>query len=341
MIAALRGLSRQTALIIFATLFVLFTTLLGSTFTGPTNLGNVSRQVAIDAPHVMGQVIVLIAGGIDISVGSVMAMSAALSIGLQGYGAGVAILVALAFGAAVGAVNGLLVTKGKIVPFVATLGTMSVVRGMVLTYTEQRSMPSTVEGFGFWGGGSIGPVPMPLVISLTIMVVLWWYLKNTATGRGLYAVGGNEETAYLAGVPVNRVKFLAFVMSGTLAGVSGVLLASRLESANAQTGIDTPLLSIAAAIIGGASLLGGRGGIVSAFLGIASLGTLSSGMNLLGVSTYFQIATKALVLIGVVVVDALIVNAKRAAAALPSEAEPDEPDEPDPDEPVPAQQASG
>jgi ribose/xylose/arabinose/galactoside ABC-type transport system permease subunit len=334
-IATLRGLTRQTALIIFAALFLLFTALLGSTFTGPTNLGNMSRQVAIDAPHVMGQVIVLIAGGIDISVGSVMAMSAALAIGLQGYGVGVAVMAALLFGATVGAVNGLLVTKGKIVPFVATLGTMSVVRGMVLTYTKQQSMPSSVESFGFWGGGSIGTIPMPLIISVTIMVVLWWFLRNTAGGRGLYAVGGNKETAYLAGVPVAKVQFTAFVLSGTLAAVSGVLLASRLESANAQTGIDTPLLSIAAAIIGGASLLGGRGGIVSAFLGIASLGTLSSGMNLLGVSTYVQIATKALVLIGVVVVDALIVNAKRAAATLPTEAEPDEPDQPEPDEPVP------
>lgn len=324
MIAVARGLGRQTAVIVFAGIFLLLTILQGSMFTSAINLSNISRQVAIDAPHVMGQVIVLISGGIDISVGSVMAMSSALTIGLQGYGAVWAVAAALAFGAAVGAVNGLLVTKGKIVPFIATLGTMGVVRGMVLAYTEQRSIPGTIENFGFWGGGSLGMVPVPLVISLAIMIALWWFLRYTVTGRGFYAVGGDKETAYLAGVSVARFQFTAFVLSGTLAAVSGVLLASRLDSANAQIGVDTPLLSIAAAIIGGASMLGGRGGVIGGFLGIASLGMLSTGMNLMGVNTYYQIATKATVLIVVVVVDALIVNSKLSAARLPLESGIDE-----------------
>jgi ribose/xylose/arabinose/galactoside ABC-type transport system permease subunit len=196
---------------------------------------------------------------------------------------------------------------------------------MVLMYTQQKSIPGTIEDFGFWGGGSIGMIPIPLVISVSIMLTLWWLLRYTVTGRGLYAVGGNKETAYLAGVPVARIQFTAFVLSGTLAAVSGVLLASRLQSANAQTGIDTPLLSITAAIIGGASLLGGRGGIIGGFLGIASLGTLSTGMNLMGIDTYYQIATKAAVLIIVVAIDAIIINSKRTKASLPLETDPEEP----------------
>ena len=286
-------------------IFVTFALSAGEYFLTLQNLENVARQVSLDAPLVFGQAIVLIAGGIDISVGATMAMAAALAIGLQEYGTLTAVLAALLFGAAAGAFNGLLVVRGNIVPFVATLGTMSVVRGLLLTYTRQQPISGSDDAFVVWGGGSIGVVPVPLILALVILAALVVFLGRTRTGRNIYAIGGNREAAYLAGIPVARYTFLAFVMSGTLSAVSGVLLASRLNSATVQLGNDTALLSISAALIGGASLLGGRGTIVGAFLGVLALGMLTNGMNLLGVNTYYQIAVKATILVAVVAIDAL------------------------------------
>jgi ribose transport system permease protein len=295
----------QTAGVIAGAIFVIFALTAGEYFLTLENLENVARQVSLDAPLVFGQAIVLIAGGIDISVGATMAMAAALTIGLQEYGTLPAVIAALVFGAAVGAFNGLLVTRGGIVPFVATLGTMSVLRGLLLTYTGQQALSGTDDAFVFWGGGSIGIVPVPFILSMVILAGLAIFLGSTRAGRNIYATGGNREAAYIAGIAVKRYEFLAFILSGTLAAISGVLLASRLNSATTQLGVDTPLLSISAALIGGASLLGGRGTIVGAFLGVLALGMLTNGMNLLGVNTYYQIAVKAMILIAVVALDAL------------------------------------
>ena len=307
----------QTAALIAAVIFVTFAVSANEYFLTLGNLENITRQISLDAPLVFGQAIVLIAGGIDISVGSTMAMAAALAVGLQSYGTFTAVALALAFGAAVGAFNGFLVTKGGIVPFVATLGTMSVIRGLLLTYTKQQPISGIDDAFTWWGGGSVGVVPVPLIITVILLVALAVFLGRTRLGRNLYAIGGNREAAYLAGIAVGRGQVLAYVLSGTLAAVSGVLLASRLNSATVQLGNDSALLSISAALIGGASLLGGRGRIVGAFLGVLALGMLTNGMNLLGVDTYYQIAVRAMILIAVVAIDAFsrTVARRRLAAA--------------------------
>ena len=299
-------LRQQTALVIALALFCTFAVVVPATFLTPDNLANVARQVSLDAPLVIGQMLVLIAGGIDISVGSTMAAATAIAIGLQPYGTGTAVVAALLFGACVGAFNGLLVTRGRIVPFVATLGTMSVVRGGLLTYTGQQPLSGVDDAFHVWGGGSLGIVPVPLALAIVIVVVLSVVLDRTRLGRDLYAVGGNRESAFAAGIPVARTLFAAFVMSGTLAAFSGVLVASRLNAATVQLGHDTALLSISAALIGGGSLLGGRGSVMGAFIGVLALGMLTNGMNLIGVHTHWQIAAKALILIGVVVFDSLM-----------------------------------
>ncbi|MFO1061679.1 MAG: ABC transporter permease [Dongiaceae bacterium] len=316
--ALARLLGQQTALLVAAGIFAIFALTAGDLFLGAENLGNLARQISLDAPIAFGQAIVLIAGGIDISVGSTMAMAAALTMGLQPLGTGLAVLAALGFGALVGTVNGLLVTRGRIVPFVATLGTMSLVRGILLTYTQQQPMAGSDDAFTWWGAGSVGPLPVPLLIALALGAALWLYLRRTQPGRNLYAVGGNREAAYLAGISVERYQLQAFILCGTLAALAGVLLAARLNAATVQLGADTPLLSIAAALIGGASLFGGRGSIVGAFLGVLALGMLTNGMNLLGVHTYHQIAVRAAILIAVVVVDAVVgrLLRRRRAAGL-------------------------
>jgi ribose transport system permease protein len=308
LVATLRKFLKKTPLFLFILTITFFTLMLGSSFFNLLTFTNISRQISIDAPIVIGQAIVLISGGIDISVGSVMAMSAAIVIGTQSLGLVVSIVLALFFGIFVGCINGLLVTKGKIVPFIATLGTMSVVRGLVLVYTDQKAIVGTLPSFEFISGGTIGFIPIPFIISLTILFIFHSLLTKMRIGRNFFAVGGDLDNAFLAGVPIFRSRFMPYVISSTLASISGILLASRLNSANPQIGLDTALASIAAAIIGGASLLGGRGSVFGAFLGVATLGVLSTGMNLLGITTHLQIGIKALLFISVVVIDAVIVK---------------------------------
>jgi ribose transport system permease protein len=311
----LHRLNRQTALLAALAITAFFALQVPELFLTPGNLANVARQISLDAPLVLGQALVLIAGGIDISLGSTMAMAGALAAGLQDYGTPLAVAAALAFGLGVGALNGLLVTRFGIVPFVATLGTMSLVRGLLLTYTQQQSIPITNETLA-WLGSDLGPLPLPLLSSLALLALLSLMLSRTRTGRDLYATGGNREAAYLAGVAVDRSLFLAFLASGLLAALAGVLLAARLNAATVQLGMDTPLLTISAAMIGGASLLGGRGTMLGAFLGLVALGVLNNGMNLLGVHTHYQIAIRALILVSVVALDALGARlARRRAAA--------------------------
>jgi ribose transport system permease protein len=309
--------SGHVALLIATAIFAALALTSGQTFLTPGNLENVTRQVSLDAPVVFGETVVLIAGGIDLSVGATMAMAAILAIGFQNWGATVATLVALGFGFAVGALNGLLVTRARIIPFIATLGTMSIARGVMLTYTHQQPLSGIIDSFAIWGAGGLGLVPLPLIIALGLTLMLSLALKYTRLGRNLYAIGGDREAAYLAGVSVNRHLFIAFLASGVLSALGGVLLASRLNSASVQLGNDTPLLALTAALIGGASLLGGRGTVGGAFLGVLALGMLANGLNLLGVETYHQIAIRAAILIMVVGVDALAGSlAKRRIAGV-------------------------
>lgn len=299
---------KQTPGVLFFGVFIFFSILLKDTFLSIYTLTNIARQVSIDVPIVMGQAIVLIAGGIDISVGSVMAMSAVIVISTQQYGMIPSIVFALLFGVCIGLINGFLVTKAKIVPFIATLGSMSIVRGLVLVTTDQRSIMGTIPRFEILGNGNFWIIPGPFIIAMVLLFILHQFLKKTKKGRNLYALGGDPENAFLSGIPMLSTKFTPYIICSLLASVSGILLASRINSANPQLGMDTALASIAAAIIGGASLLGGRGSVIGAVLGISVLGILSTGMNLLGVVTYAQIAVKSALFVIVVVIDAVIVS---------------------------------
>lgn len=296
---------KQNILIILIVLFLFFSLTVGDLFLNAQNLHNIIRQTSLDIPLALALTVVLIAGGIDISIGSVLSMAAAITMKMQPQGTYFAVCTALLFGGLIGAVNGLLVTKGKIVPFIATLGTMTLVRGMMLTYTMQESVSGKDEFFTFWGDGSIGFIPTPFVIVIFISIVLFIVLKYTQFGRNLYAIGGNPEAAFLSGIRVSRYKFLAFVISGFLSAVAGVLLASRLNSSTPHIGLDSANWAIAAAIMGGASMAGGRGSVWGSILGVFSIGILVNGMNLMGVYTYYQIGIRALILLIVVVIDAI------------------------------------
>jgi len=304
-------LTRQTIVIVLVGLTVLFSVLNFQRFLSGENIHNVARQVSFDTIVALGQLVVLIAGGIDLSVGSVMAMSAALTMGLQGYGVGTAVAAALLMGIVVGVFNGLVVTRGKVVPFIATLGSMTAVYGMMLTYTRQQPIPGQVEWFTVFGSGSVGPVPIPAIIMLVLLVVFHVLLTYTRFGRNMYAVGGNQEAARLAGIQARRYLFWAFVMSSFCSALSGVLLASRLNSSTIHLGQQTALFVIAACIMGGASILGGRGSTLGAFLGVLALTILANGMNLLSIFTYYQMAIRAIILIAIVAIDAFYATTVR------------------------------
>lgn len=297
-------LSKQTIVIILIGLFIVFSVLSPNHFLSVRNIQNVSRQISFDAIIAFGQVLVLIAGGIDLSVGSVLAMSAALTMGLQPHGVGFAIAVALLMGVGVGMVNGFLVVKAKIIPFIVTLGTMTTVYGAMLTYTQQEPIPGQVSWFPNIGNGDIGPIPIPILIVLAMLVIFHLLLTYTRFGRDIYAVGGNLEAARLTGIHIDRARFWSYVISGFCAALAGVLLASRLNSSTIHIGLQTPLAVITACIMGGASMLGGRGSAVGAFLGILALGILANGMDLLSIFTYQQLAIRAIILILVVAIDA-------------------------------------
>ncbi|BCL76056.1 ribose ABC transporter permease [Jeongeupia sp. HS-3] len=271
------------------------------------NLLNVLRQVSINALIAFGMTFVILLAGIDLSVGSILALSAAFMAGLMGSGMDpvVATSIGLISGALMGLVNGLIVTKGKVAPFIATLGTMTLYRGLTMVYTNGSPMTGFNSDFIYMlGSGYVfGIVPVPVVITLLVFGALWFVLKKTVFGRHVYAVGGNPEASKLSGVKVDRVQLWVYSMSGLMAALAGVILTSRLNSAQPTAGAGYELDAIAAVVIGGTSLAGGRGWIIGTLIGAVLLGVLNNGLNLLGVSSFYQQVIKGIIILLAVLID--------------------------------------
>jgi len=265
--------------------------LLSPRFLTYNNLMNILEQSSILGIAAIGVTFTIIAGGIDLSVGSVIALCGALSAGFivrSGIPAGPAILLAIAAGGGIGAVNGGLIIRGRVQPFVTTLAMMAIARGLTLIYTQGRPISGMGDAYVFIGSGDIGFLPVPALIFVGVVVLTFWILTRTAFGIQVYAVGGNEETARLAGIKVNRVKMATYVISGMCAALAGVILAARLWSAQPQAASGLELRAIAATVLGGTSLMGGAGGTPGTFAGALLMGVLSNGLNLIGVSSYLQ-----------------------------------------------------
>jgi ribose transport system permease protein len=286
-------LTRVKELNILIALIVLCTLLafLSPVFFTPENLLGVARAFSLTAIAAIGQTMVIITGGIDLSAGSIIGLSS-LSAGLllvNGWPSMAAILGGIAVGTAFGVCNGLLITRAGLPPFIATLGTLSIGRGLI--YVITRGYPVTAprdELLLQIGQGYVGRVPMPVIIMVGVTIIATLFLGKTTLGRYIYAVGGNEEAARLAGINVNRVKMFVYTASGFLASVSGIILLSRLVSAQPTAGLGQELPVIAASIIGGTSLVGGEGTALGAVLGAAIVGVLENGIVLLGINTYAQ-----------------------------------------------------
>ncbi len=274
-------------------------------FLTVSNLLNIAQQTSINAIVAAGMTFVIISGGIDLSVGSIVALAGvALGAMLQtGYPLPVALAAALAAGTACGMLNGALVSVGGLPPFIATLGMMSAARGTALMFTEGRPISGFDDGFRTLATGSIGFVPAPVVVMILVYVVAHLVLTRTTFGRYVYAIGGNEEATRLSGVAVRFHKTLIYGTSGLVSAVAAIVLTARLNSAQPIAGTMYELDAIAATVIGGTSLMGGQGTLAGTLVGALIMGVLRNGLNLLGVSSFLQ-----QIVIGVVIVSAVLVD---------------------------------
>ena len=288
-------------------LIVIIISIMSPSFLTLNNLLNVLRQVSINALIAFGMTFVILTGGIDLSVGSTLALSGAVTAGLMAGGTDpiLAMLIGLILGAILGAINGIIITKGKVAPFIATLATMTIYRGLTLVYTEGKPISGLGDSAAFkmLGKGYFLGIPVPVLTMAIAFGVLYFLLKKTTFGRRVYAVGGNEEASRLSGISVDRVKIYVYSLTGMLAALSSLILTSRLNSAQPTAGSMFELDAIAAVVLGGTSLTGGRGWIVGTLIGAMIIGVLNNGLNLIGVSSFFQQVVKGAVILVAVLLD--------------------------------------
>lgn len=305
---AKQALSRLKSLIGLA-LLVLVLSLLSPHFLTTENLLNITRQVAVNAILATGMTFVIISAGIDLSVGSVLALSGCVMAIALNAGVGIfpGILLAVGVGSLCGLANGFMTGYLRVPPFIATLGMMSVARGLALVVTGGYPIFELPEGFSYLGTGYLWDVlPVSLLFTFLVLVAAHFVLTRMKLGRYVYVIGGNEEAAVLSGVNVKATKMLIYTICGFLAGLASVVFVSRLNSAQPTAGIAYELDAIAATVIGGTSLFGGVGSIGGTVIGALIMGVLRNGLNLLNVSSFWQ-----QVVIGVVIITAVYVDQLR------------------------------
>ncbi|WP_301107763.1 ribose ABC transporter permease [Sporosarcina sp.] len=293
-------------------LIVVIISIMSPSFLTLNNLFNVLRQVSINALIAFGMTFVILTGGIDLSVGSILALTGAVTAGMMSSGMDplLAMLLGVLLGVVLGAINGLIIAKGKVAPFIATLATMTIFRGLTLVYTEGRPISGLGDSaiFTLLGKGYFFGIPVPVITMSITFAVLYFILKKTTFGRRVYAVGGNEEASRLSGINVDRIKIYVYSLAGGLTAVASLILTSRLNSAQPTAGNMFELDAIAAVVLGGTSLTGGRGWIVGTLVGALIIGVLNNGLNLIGVSSFFQQVVK-----GAVILIAVLLDRKKTA----------------------------
>jgi ribose transport system permease protein len=272
------------------------------------NITNVVRQFSVIAIMSVGMTYVIITAGIDLSVGSIVALSGCMTAWflVEGYPIWLSVLIGLALGMLTGIVNGLLIVKVRLAPFIATLGTMGIARGVVLALTMGYPIQPFPEAFEVIGRGYLGPIPIPVVIMTVVVIAGHIFLSRTRIGRYIYYVGSNPTAARLSGLNVGRILILVYTVAGLLSGLAAVVLVSRLTSAQSNMGTGWELDAIAAVVIGGTSLAGGEGSVLGSLIGAALMGVIKNALILLGVNVYWQS-----VVIGIVIVLAVALDAWR------------------------------
>jgi ribose transport system permease protein len=300
-------------------LIALLVLCIGLSFASPyfltaKNIVNVLRQFSLIAILAVGQALIIITGGIDLSVGSVVGFTACFGAMVRtrwGAPPGISLLSILAMGGLVGLTNGTLVTKVGIAPFIATLGMMSIARGFSLLITMGVPIHVDPTWISVFGGGYVGIFPVSVITMLVIVGIGFIFANNTTLGRNVYAVGNSEQAAKFSGIRVDQVKIMVFTITGVLASISGLILVGQLEGADAFYGNGYELDVIAAAVIGGMSLSGGEGNLLGILVGAALMGVLKNAFVLLAVPGYWQVVATGVVIIGAVSLDSF--RRKRSA----------------------------
>jgi len=301
-------LIQQKTLIALVVMIVVVSFLNPNFFT-TGNILNILRQTAINAIMAVGMTLVILTAGIDLSVGSVLALCGAVGASLIAAEMPIVVAVgaALGLGAVLGSLSGIIIAKGKVQAFIATLVSMTLVRGLTLVYTDGRPISmgftDTADAFSFIGTGYLLGIPVPIWIMALTFGAAWYLLRHTQLGRYIYAVGGNESATRLSGINVDAVKVTVYGIAGFLSALSGLIVTSRLSSAQPTAGYGYELDAIAAVVLGGTSLMGGKGTIMGTLLGALIIGFLNNALNLLDVSSYYQMIAKALVILLAVLVD--------------------------------------
>lgn len=288
-------------------IFSIVVSIFNPRFLSMNNLLNVLRQTSINSVIAIGMTLVILTGGIDLSVGSVLAISGAICATMVSSGMNpvLALFLTLTVGLLLGILNGIFISYAKLQPFIVTLVTMTLLRGATLVYTDGKPIPVRGEGefFENIGGGYLLEIPVPIYIMVALFLVGYYILANAKFGRYIYAIGGNEEATKLSGVNTSKYKTLVYGVAGALAALAGIIVTSRLGSAQPTAGAGYELDAIAAVVLGGTSLSGGVGRITGTALGAIIIGVLGNALNLLDVSSYYQMMIKAAVILIAVLID--------------------------------------
>lgn len=318
----IRGLSQYGIVVFLILLSLYFAHATDGVFLSGRNIQNVSRQIAINTILAVGLTFVIISGGIDLSVGSVVALAGVISMRVLRdglvvgdvtllspfpvhYGIILSAFVGLLVGCVFGLFSGFVITTFRVAPFVATLAMMTIARGLAYVYTDGRPISPLPPEVGDFGASAIPYIGIPTLVFIALLVAMFSHviLSRSSFGRYVYAIGGNEEAARLSGINIRRMKIQIYVLCGMLAGLGGMLLATRLASGDPKSGTMFELNAIAAAVLGGTSLMGGRGTIIGTLIGALVIGVLDNGLILLGVSAFYQMVAKGFVILGAVILD--------------------------------------
>ncbi|MFA5514577.1 MAG: ABC transporter permease [Sphaerochaetaceae bacterium] len=293
-------------------LLIIILSIVKPNFLRPRNIMNVLRQTSINGMLSIGMTFVILTGGIDLSVGSILAFGGVVAASFASDAMGltiqpplVAALVGLLAGVGLGAFNGILIAKWRVPAFVVTLGMLSIARGLTFIYTDGMPIPRIDKGFLVFGQGVVFGIPLPVIIFLIIYLIAWVILYKTRYGRYIYAVGGNEKSAKVSGVNTRLIIFTVYAISGLLSALGGIILTARTTAGLPQAGQAYELDAIAAVVIGGTRLSGGQGALSGTIIGALLIGVINNGLDLLGVSSYFQQVIKGLIIIGAVLLDSL------------------------------------
>lgn len=290
-------------------LLIVVVSILSPSFLSGRNILNILKQTSVNAIIAAGMTFVILTGGIDLSVGSVLALSGAFAASLLASGQSiiVAVIAAIVCGAVVGFLNGFVIAKGKLQPFIATLATMTILRGVTLVFTDGKPITlgsnDLAMAFGKIGGGTLLGIPSPVIITILVFVACYYILNQTKMGRYTYALGGNEEATKLSGLNTDKIKIWVYTISGILSAIAGIIITSRLYSAQPTAGTGYELDAIAAVVLGGTKLTGGKGKITGTIIGALIIGVLSNALNILDVSSYYQMMVKGIVILIAVLLD--------------------------------------